>query len=107
MTIRPITGFQFAVIAWLLAPALANARPDPLDPTTPVPPMVYSSALSAAPALPGTTVGSWQHANETVNRIGGWRVYGREAPEPASPAAAPTPPTVPAPTAPTPVHRHR
>ena len=31
----------------------------------------------------------WKEANETVNRIGGWRAYAREAQQPDSAASAP------------------
>jgi hypothetical protein len=33
-------------------------------------------------------VGSWREANDTVNRIGGWRAYAREAKPPESPPPA-------------------
>lgn len=72
-------------------PATA-ARPDPLDAKASVPDVVYRSALSAYRPYAEQSVGSWREANETVNRIGGWRAYAREAqqpPLPASPASAP------------------
>jgi hypothetical protein len=43
-------------------------------------------------------VGSWREANDTVNRIGGWRAYAREAKQPQSPPPATT--GTPAPMAP-------
>ena len=85
-----------AALIWL--PAVAVARPDPLDPAAPVPPLTHSSALTAAPSLSETPVGSWRDANDTVNRIGGWRAYAREAREPEAPPPAPN--SAPAPVAP-------
>ncbi len=85
-----------AALIWL--PAVAAARPDPLDPATPVPPLTHSSVLTTAPSLSETPVGSWREANDTVNRIGGWRAYAREAKQPQSPPPATT--GTPAPMAP-------
>ena len=75
-----------AVVAPLLAPVPSAARPDPLDPNTPVPPLSRQSSLGSSPPLGETAVGSWRDANDTVNRIGGWRAYAREAPR--SPASS-------------------
>lgn len=99
----PVNAIAFVC---LLVPALAHARPDPLDPAAPVPPLTHSSPLSAPAALSDTSVGSWRNANETVNRIGGWRVYGREAPGASGSATPPTTPLNPAPAVPPPAHRH-
>jgi hypothetical protein len=94
-----------AALIWL--PAAAAARPDPLDPEAPVPPLTHASALTAAPSLSETPVGSWREANDTVNRIGGWRAYAREAkpPESLPPAATGTPAAV-APAKPAAGHGH-
>jgi len=94
-----------AALIWL--PAVAAARPDPLDPAAPVPPLTHASALTAAPSLSETPVGSWREANDTVNRIGGWRAYAREAkpPESPPPAATGTPAAV-APAKPAAGHGH-
>jgi hypothetical protein len=76
------------------APARAA---DPLDAGAAAPAAVHRSALAGYRAAGDTPVGSWQQANERVNRVGGWRTYAREAnaPEPApaasAPAGAPTP----------------
>lgn len=111
MKIRPNAAIQYAVLASLLAPALAGARSDPLDPTALVPPLTHSSVLSSAPALSETSVGSWRSANETVNRTGGWRAYARETqgapvPDSAPPVAPNTTPATGGPAARTPAHRH-
>jgi hypothetical protein len=65
---------------------------NPADAAAPVPPLAYRSALASYRRLGDNPVASWRDANETVNRIGGWRTYAREAPAPAaSPAATPPP----------------
>jgi len=82
----------------LLLAAAAHAqpvpvRPDPLDPQAAVPPATHRSALAAYRPAHEVKLGSWKDANSTVNRIGGWRAYAREAsaaePAPASVPAAP------------------
>ncbi len=89
---RRSTALRGLVAALICLPAVAAARPDPLDPAAPVPPLTHASALTAAPSLSETPVGSWREANDTVNRIGGWRAYAREAkpPESLPPAATGT-----------------
>ena len=74
------------VMAPLLAPMPSEARPDPLDANAPVPPLSRQSSLSTPLPLGEAAVGSWRDANDTVNRIGGWRAYAREAPR--SPASS-------------------
>lgn len=70
---------------------------DPLDAKAPAPPLAYRSAFSDYKPMGEDKVG-WRQANDEVGRIGGWRVYAREANEPdapsrqASPAAKPQAP---------------
>jgi hypothetical protein len=76
------------------APPASSARPastapaDPLNPQARVPPAVYVSPLAGYRRLGEDKAVPWREANETVNRIGGWRAYAREAqqPEPTAPA---------------------
>ena len=65
-----------------------DERPDPLNPKASIPPQVHASAFTQYRRLADTPVGSWRDANDTVTRIGGWRVYARDAAQPASPAAS-------------------
>ena len=60
------------------APAKA-ARPDPLDAKASVPALRYESSLSTHRSGGIDKPVSWRDANDTVTRIGGWRVYAREA----------------------------
>lgn len=52
---------------------------DPGDPRAAVPPIEYRSAFSRYRPNVEAEVGSWREKNDDVRRIGGWRVYGREA----------------------------
>lgn len=60
-------------------PAARAARPDPLDPNASVPAMSYQSSFKPDRRLDDGKSISWREANDTVARIGGWRVYAREA----------------------------
>jgi hypothetical protein len=110
MCSRSLHGSAAAVVLLFVSGAHAQTSPpvglaDPLNAKAAVAPLVHRSALATYKSLGETRVGSWKDANETVNRIGGWRVYAREAnlpdgasadpnqaTRPATPAAAPTAP---------------
>jgi hypothetical protein len=57
--------------------------------------VAYSSALAGYRGLGEDRLLPWKQANETVNRIGGWRVYAREAATAADAASAPATRTLP------------
>ena len=93
---------QYAVQSALLAasllatltaqaqPAATSARPDPLDAKASVPTLSYESSFSQYRRMGDEKPVSWRDANDTVTRIGGWRVYAREAQQPdLAPAAMP------------------
>ena len=96
---RPRLG---AIAAWALSglPMIALAQSplaappaDPLNAQASVPALVHSSAFAAYRRLSEVPVGSWRDANDLVWRIGGWRVYAREASrQDAPPATAPAGP---------------
>ena len=71
-------------------PAAKAARPDPLDAKASVPALSYESSFSQYRRLGDEKPVSWRDANDTVTRIGGWRVYAREAQQP-DPAPATKP----------------
>ena len=81
-----------ATLAVQAQPAAKAARPDPLDPKASVPALNYVSSFTQYRLLGDEKPVSWRDANDTVTRIGGWRVYAREAqqpdPAPAAPAAS-------------------
>ena len=66
----------------------SSAPPDPLNPQVRVPVAVYVSPLAGYRRLGADKPVPWKEANETVNRIGGWRTYAREAQQPDAPAPA-------------------
>jgi hypothetical protein len=69
------------------ANAMPAARPDPLDAKAGVPPLSYRSSFARYRAFSDDKPLSWREANDAVARIGGWRVYTREAQQPeAAPA---------------------
>lgn len=59
---------------------------DPRDPNATVPTARYTSAFAKYRPNVEAEVGSWREKNDEVRRIGGWRVYGREAIEGANAA---------------------
>ncbi len=67
------------------------ARPDPLDPKATVPALRYESSFEHYRNLGREKTVPWREANDTVARIGGWRVYLREAQTVAPAASAPLP----------------
>jgi hypothetical protein len=93
-------------------PAAKASRPDPLDPKSSVPALSYESSFSQYRPLGDEKPVAWRDANDTVTRIGGWRVYAREAQQPdpapaakppdASPAAKPNEPGITTPAKPMP-----
>lgn len=71
------------------------SKPDPLDPQAKVPALKYESSFGTSRRGADGNPVSWREANDSVARIGGWRVYAREAQQsepgiavPASPASA-------------------
>lgn len=74
--------------AQVVGPSAAPVKAEqPINPYATVPPTTYRSAFSAYRASGDAAVVSWREANDLVGRIGGWRVYAREAQQP--PAGAP------------------
>jgi len=82
-------GLSAATGAGLAAPA------DPLNPDVPVAPPSHRSAFDGYRRLADPKPTPWRQANDTVERIGGWRTYAREAnaPPPDAAASAAAPPT--------------
>lgn len=76
-------------------PTTSTSTPSPLDATVPVPLLAHESAFARYRGLTDTeATRPWKETNEHVGRIGGWRVYAREAQQPASASSA-TPPAAP------------
>jgi len=67
------------------AAALASAQPSSSAPAAvpSIAPLGYVSVFSHYRPLRDEPATPWRAANDTVNRIGGWRAYAREAQTPA------------------------
>lgn len=85
------TRFFVAALLPLASFASPVQSQTPLNAQAPVPTLSYTSSLSSYRPVLELSVGSWREANERVGRIGGWRVYQREALSPPSAASAPAP----------------
>jgi hypothetical protein len=93
MTI-PTHGLSFGkllplTMALLAGSALAQTTAEQKSPAPPSQ-LSYTSPLNSYQAYTDQPVQSWQDANDTVGRIGGWRTYAREA-RTAEPAKDATP----------------
>ena len=109
--------FTLLVAAHAQAQSPIPTRPDPLDPKAQVPSVRDESSFAQFRRIGDDKPVAWREANDAVARIGGWRVYAREAQQPdtaasekpATPAQDPTPASAPA-AKPTPsgpsVHKH-
>ena len=75
------------------------SRKDPADAAVRVPPVVHQSSFAAYQAFSEQEVKDWRESNDNVGRIGGWRVYTREAQQPDAAGSAPAAGAVPAPAA--------
>ena len=73
----------------------AGTPPNPLDSRASIPALEYRSPFADYRRFGDAAPIPWKHANDEVGRIGGWRVYAKEASEPpqglASPNATPAP----------------
>lgn len=84
----------------MLAFAVAHAQPqatppkpvrlDPASTEAPAEPLVYRSSFTGYRALRDEPVTAWKDSNDLTAKIGGWRVYAKEARQPDTPTAAPT-----------------
>lgn len=94
----PTTFLGLALAVGIAAGASAHAqgapttptKPDPMNPDAAVPAATHATALARYRSAGDAKVGSWREANDAVARIGGWRVYAREAAQPEA-ATAPAP----------------
>ena len=67
------------------APEMVSAqRPDPANAKAVTPALVYQSSLGQYQPFTEPDVAPWRETNQIVRERGGWKVYAREAPQPAS-----------------------
>lgn len=70
-------------------PAVQAQRADAADAKGAVPPVVYRSPMQGYRPYADTEPASWVDTNNNVGRIGGWRVYAKEARQPDDAPSAP------------------
>ena len=86
-----VRAIPLTVLAgFMLTAAAQTVRPDPSDARATVPPVAYTSTFSGYARVGDGKPVTWREANDTVARIGGWRVYSREAQAPEVATPAPT-----------------
>jgi hypothetical protein len=95
ISITRACALSAAMLMCLPLTAQTVTRPDPMNASTPVPALTYQSSFANHRRLSDDAKPmSWREANETAARIGGWRVYAREAQAttaaPAVPASSPS-----------------
>lgn len=96
ISIKNASALSAALLICTSVAAQTAARPDPLNANAVVPRLTYQSSFANYRSLGDDAKPlSWREANEAAARIGGWRVYAREAQEP-SPDPAPVPQPAPA-----------
>ncbi len=86
----PSLLFTLLLAAQAQAQSPTATRPDPLDPKAQVPSVRYESSFAQFRRIGDDKPVTWREANDAVARIGGWRVYAREAQQP-DPATAEKP----------------
>ena len=84
----PSLLFTMLLAAQAQAQSPSTPRPDPLDPKAQVPSVRYESTFAQFRRIGDDKPVAWREANDAVARIGGWRVYAREAQQPDPAAAA-------------------
>jgi hypothetical protein len=87
--------FALIVSAAGAAAEPADKPAGPADASVRVPAIKYESAFAGYRPLHTEALIPWKAANDEVGRIGGWRVYAREAREPDPAAAAALPANAP------------
>jgi hypothetical protein len=89
---RTLLAGLLSVAALAGSPALAQQPQPTATPSTP-PTLAYRSAFARYKPYADQDVSAWREANDGVGRIGGWRVYAREARQPEAAEPARTPPS--------------
>lgn len=88
-SITHIGALSAAMLLCAPVAAQTTARPDPLTANAAVPAVTYLSPFAAyRRASDDAKPLGWREANDATARIGGWRVYAREAQSPEPTAAA-------------------
>ena len=109
----PLPALAAAAAALLSHAEFVHAAPDPTDAQAIVPNTPYRSPFQDYRPLGDDKLLPWKASNDEVAKIGGWRVYAKEArepeasssmKEPTKPAAESSKPSAPAPAPVAPAH---
>lgn len=88
---KPLLAYGLVLISAL--PGLSAAQnPAPATPalaTQATQPPAFRSAMDGYKPYTEESTVNWKEANDTAARIGGWRVYAKEARQPQAPEATP------------------
>ncbi len=87
------TGLVLMALSILTGSAFAQAQPPQFSPKAPLP--TYTSVLDSYVRYEPIALIPWPKANQTVQAIGGWRAYARQAHEAAPSPLAPKPGSTP------------
>ena len=83
-----VTNFVTIMATLCGSASIAAAPPDAANPLEQTPTIQYKSPFLDYRPLGEDKRTPWKAANDEVGKIGGWRVYAREASEPAPPLPA-------------------
>lgn len=88
---KPLPAYGLVLIFAL--PSLSAAQsPAPAVPASAAqasPPPAFRSAMEGYKPYTEEATVNWKEANDTTGRIGGWRVYAKEARQPQAPGTTP------------------
>lgn len=83
-------GLTLALPMAFAQPSAGSAAPDPKSPAPSSVKLSYRSAFADYRTYSEQPIASWREANDNVGKIGGWRVYSKEARQPdGTPASVP------------------
>ena len=91
-----VSIFSLSTIAAAQTAVSATPVPEPQQATLAP---VYRSAFEGYKPFTDEKIVNWKEANDTTGRIGGWRVYAKEASQPGGVSQPPASATQPAPQA--------
>ena len=80
----PVALFSLSGIAAAQTPAPASPPPDAAPAST----LTYRSAFEGYKPYTDDKLLNWKEVNDTTGRVGGWRVYAKEARQPDDKAPA-------------------
>ncbi len=84
-------GLLLCVTSLQAQSTISTRHSDPNDPSVAVPMTKYRSAFDGYRNMRDEPILPWKESNDLVDRIGGWRVYAREAAQGSAPDAGSTP----------------